>query len=135
MAKYEIIIRTEGESKGGASKNIAGGGKEKHEPSLSDLIDDQTKRIVNYATIYTAKNLVASKVGEQTRNNILQQKIDYGMEFLETAAAFIVNPVYGAVKLGLNIASKSIDYNLAVSKEKNRLSVDAERAGYVNRSR
>ena len=76
-----------------------------------------------------------AKVGEVTRNNLLQQKVDIGIGVAQTVAAFIVDPVFGAINLGINLISQSIDYNLKVEKQANRLSVLAERAGYINRSR
>lgn len=136
MATYEIIIR-QGKGKGKNEKNLAGGKDEKEDENEDNVAkeSDQIREVLKYTAMQSARQLVVSKVGETTRNNILQQKVNALASIATTVMAFEVDPVYGAINLTIGIASQMIDTGINISRQSNRLGVLAERAGYINRSR
>ena len=134
MATYEIIIRNEGEGEDTTiKKNIAGQSQSKQKASAKE--SSQLKNALRYVALNTTRELVVSKIGAATRNNLLQRKIDTAIQLGQTALAFAVNPALGAVTVATSIISQAIDYNLAVEKQTNRTRRDWERAGWINRSR
>ena len=134
MATYEIIIRNEGEGEDTTIKqNIAGQSQSKQKASAKE--SPQLKNALRYVALNTTRELVVSKIGAVTRNNLLQRKIDTAIQLGQTALAFAVNPALGAVTVATSIISQAIDYNLAVEKQANRTRRDWERAGWINRSR
>lgn len=132
MATYEIIIKSELD---GDDSNLAGSKKKDSEEDNTAKASGEIKNALKYATIQSARQLVISKVGTVTRNNLLQQKIDLAMGMAQSAVAFAIDPVYGAINLGISLISQTIDANLKMEKQRNRTTVLAERAGYLNRSR
>lgn len=134
MATYEIIIKQGG--KDGGKGNLAGENDQNQQ--TSDNIangNSQLKAVLKFTAVQSARQLVVSKVGETTRNSLLQQKINSVVGLAQTAAAFAVDPVFGAINLAINVASQAIDSQASESQQTSRLSVMAERAGYMNRSR
>lgn len=134
MATYEIIIK-QGEN---GEKMGSFAGENDQNQQTSDNIangNSQLKAVLKYTAIQSARQLVVSKVGETTRNSLLQQKINSVVGLAQTAAAFAIDPVFGAINLAINVASQAIDYQANVSRQTSQLSVMAERAGYMNRSR
>lgn len=133
MEQYEIVIVNDTGGDGNKS-NLAGQGKSKNEDNLSTQ-NEQIGKVVKYAAIQSARQLIVSKVGATTRNNMLQRRIDVAMGIAQDAAAFAINPVFGAINLGIRAASQAIDYNLRLEKQYNANRINLERAGYLNRSR
>lgn len=132
MATYEIIIRQEQEDN---DNNLAGKKPKEQEETNTAKGSSTIKSALKYATIQSARQLVVSKVGAVARDNLLQRKIDLAVGIAEHAVAFAINPVFGAINLGISLISQSIDYSLKLEKQTNRTTVLAERAGYLNRSR
>ena len=136
MASYEIIIRNEvEEDKNEATENLAGQDSASIEDKAIAKAKSTTKRALRYVAINSTRELVISKVGAVTRNNLLQRKIDTVMSIAQTAIAFSVNPVLGAVTLATSAISRVIDLNLALEKQRNVSEVMWQRAGWINRSR
>ena len=134
MATYEIIIRNEGEGENTAiQQNIAGQSQSKQKAEAKS--SPQLKNAIRYVALNTTRELIVSKIGAATRNNLLQRKIDTAIQLGQTALAFAVNPVLGGVTVATSIISQAIDYNLALEKQNNRTRRDWERAGWINRSR
>lgn len=134
MASYEIIIRNETEEeKNEATENLAGQDKDKDKATSKTTTT--LKRALKYVALSSTRELVVSKIGAVTRNNLLQRKIDIATSMAQTAYAFAVNPVIGAVTLATSIISQTIDYNLALEKQRNVAQVMWQRAGWINRSR
>lgn len=134
MATYEIIIKNQGGSgEEQDDSNIAGQGSGNKKPTAkgSKTISNALK----YVSLTTVKELVISKVGAVTRNNLLQRKIDTGINIALTIGAFAVNPAFGAINLVTSVGSQLIDYGINMEKEQHRNSVLWQRAGYLNRSR
>lgn len=130
---YEIIIR---QGDGAEDKsNLAGGSKKTAEEKALAKTKNQMAGALKYAALQSTRELVVSRVGEFTRNNLLQQQIDAGINIAQTAMAFAVNPWLGAVTLATQVLSSVITYQTNVTKEAHRLGVTRERAGYMNRSR
>lgn len=136
MASYEIIIRNEvEEDKNEATENLAGQDSTSIEDKAIAKAKSTTKRALRYIAINSTRELVISKVGAVTRNNLLQRKIDTVMSMAQTAIAFSVNPVLGAVTLATSAISRVIDLNLSLEKQRNVSEVMWQRAGWINRSR
>lgn len=135
MATYEIVIK-QGES-GQNSDNLAGNSDEQQQQQSDNIAgtSNQLKGVLKYAITNSARTLVVSKVGETTRNNLLQRRIDTAFGLVQTAQAFAIDPVFGAINLTISVASQALDYQANASRQASRLSVMAERAGYINRSR
>lgn len=135
MATYEIIIKNQTTEED--DNNLAGQEQNQEEKKDKNTAQpsSQIKNIMRYVALNSTRELVVSKVGELTRNNLLQRKIDAGIGIAQTAVAFAINPYLGAVTLATQVASQMIDYNVNVTKQSARLEVMGERAGYINRSR
>lgn len=141
MERYEIVIKDETQKEW---NNISGEGQ-----PMPSNVAGQDEQPVNYkeektstmlkvvakASINQARSLIVSRIGEFQRDTLLQQKIDDTINIVDTAMAFYVNPVYGAINLATSTASKLITRQIETEKEQNRLSVSLRRAGYINRSR
>lgn len=136
MASYEIVIRNETSGEGeGVAKNLAGQTKETKEEKSLSKINNQAKAALSYVATNTVRELVVSKVGEVTRNNLLQRKIDTAMRLGQTVLAFTINPILGVATTATSLISQTIDYNLSLEKQRNRTQINWERAGWINRSR
>lgn len=131
MEQYEIVIVNETKNKD--TSNLAGQG-DKNEDNIAQ-VDAKVGKALQYAAIQSARQLVVSKVGEVTRNNMLQRRIDTAISLAEDVVAFAVNPVFGAINLGIKVASQAIDYSVNLEKQTTRNIINLERAGYINRSR
>lgn len=135
MATYEIIIKDE--TKGNVSNtNIS---NEDNATKTKETNESQESSInakaIGQVALNTAKTLVISKVGDFTRDNLLQQKINFGISSVMTINSFLINPVYGSINLATQMASSLLDYSIDLQKETNLLRIQSARAGYINRSR
>lgn len=134
MASYEIIIRNEvEEDKNEATENLAGQKKSKDKSTAKS--DKTLKNALRYVALNSTRELVVSKIGSVARNNLLQRKIDVAISMAQTAIAFAINPALGAVTMATSLISQTIDYNLALEKQRNVSEVMWQRAGWINRSR
>ena len=133
MAQYELIIKSEESEGKGEPTNMAGMGEDPNE-NISKPTTSMAK-ITGLIAMNLAKELVVSKVGEVTRDSLLQRKIDTATGLVTTVGAFAVDPGLGLATAGIGIASQLIDYSVNMEKEMNRLAINRERAGYINRSR
>ena len=131
MATYEIIIKHEIDDD---NDNLAGSKKKDKEDNTAKE-KAEVKKALKYATIQSARQLVVSKVGVTTRNNLLQQRVDLAVSMAQHAVAFAIDPVFGAINLGISLISQTIDASIKLEKQSNRTGILAERAGYLNRSR
>ena len=134
--QYELTIYVKGGKGNKEDENLAGDKDE--EKKKKDNEAEEGAQIIKAKAMFlmnTAKTLVVSKVGEYTRDSLLQRKINAAMDAAETAIAFAIDPVFGAVRMAISYGSQAIDYRANVSKQNSRLSVMGERAGYINRSR
>lgn len=135
MAQYELIIKNETStgSDGEEPTNMAGMG-EKPNKSISKPTMSMAK-VVNLIGTSLTSSLVLSKVGEFSRDSLLQQQINTATSLAITGSAFAVNPALGTITLATSMISQSIDYDINARKELNRTLITGERAGYINRSR
>lgn len=132
MEQYEIVIVNDTGDDG--TSNLAGQGKDKNEDNIATP-GQQVAKVLKYAALQSVRTLIVSKVGEVTRDNMLQRRIDLGISVAEDAIAFAIHPVFGAINLGVKIASQAIDYQNNLTKQTRRNTINLERAGYLNRSR
>ena len=142
MERYEIIITEKGKKtesnvagQEGSTKttNVAGQDEKKIEDvknASGALVSVIAKTMLN-----EAQTLIVPRIGEFTRDSLLQQKVDSAISIGDTAAAFAVNPVMGMINLTNKIAGSALDYAIRYQKEQERLTVQMQRASYVNRSR
>lgn len=134
MATYEIIIRN-GTKNDKVNKNLANSGEEKEKDRKEATASKSLKAAMKYVATNSVRELVVSKVGATARDSLLQRKINVAMSMGQTALAFMVNPVVGAVVTATSMMSQAIDYNLKLEKQSNRAQRDWQRAGWMNRSR
>lgn len=88
--------------------------------------------------LYIAKQafqMASSRVGQITRDSLLQERVNAIVKIGAYATAIAVNPVLGFLALGVDVANSSIDYAIKSSQEQSRLGILNERAGNINRSR
>lgn len=141
MERYEIII-TEKDKK--AKNNVAGedgrkpesnvAGEEEKEADLKKERNAAAKLVIKTA-VSEARSLLVPHIGEIARDSLLQQRVDATLGLVDTAINFAIHPVYGAINLATNVASRAIRYTIENEKEQNRMAVMMQRASYVNRSR
>lgn len=135
MATYEIIIKDETKGQNRfvniSSDEESAKNKETNESKESSV----TAKAVSQVLLNTAKTLVISKIGDYTRDNLLQQKINMGMSSIMTINSFLISPIYGTINLATQMTSNFMDYAINLQKEANMLRIQSARAGYINRSR
>jgi len=132
--QYELIVKvskTEGDK---SDENLAGDGKDTKKKNQASE-NGKINKALTAVALNAARSLVVSKVGEFTRDNVLQRKIDAVMDMADTAIMFAINPVLGAANLAVKVVAAGIQWNTAVSQQESRGSVMLQRAGYINRSR
>ena len=141
MERYEIVIKDETQKEW---SNISGEGRPMpsnvagQEEAPANYKEEKTStmlKVVAKTSINQARSLIVSRIGEIQRDTLLQQKIDDSINIVETAMAFYVNPIYGAINLGTSTISKLMTRQIETEKEQHRLNVSLRRAGYINRSR
>lgn len=133
MAQYELIIKNETTNGTDEPTNMAGMG-EQESKDISKPTPSMAK-VTGLIASNLAKDLIISKVGEVTRDSLLQRQINAVGGLVTTGMAFAVDPVLGIATASIGIASNLIDYSINMNKEINRLGINRERAGYINRSR
>lgn len=135
MATYEIIIKDETKGQNRfvniSSDEESAKNKETNESKESSV----TAKAVSQVLLNTAKTLVISKIGDYTRDNLLQQKINMGMSSIMTINSFLISPIYGTINLATQMTSNFMDYAINLQKEANMLRIQSAKAGYINRSR
>lgn len=131
MEQYEIVIVND--TGGGDKSNLAGQGG-KNEDNLATQ-NTKLANIMKYTAMQSARQLVVSKVGQFTRDNLLQRRIDTAVGLAENVVAFAINPVFGAINLAIRITSQALDYSIRKQKEYTSSQIMWERAGWLNRSR
>ncbi|MDD3862265.1 MAG: hypothetical protein PHV79_00200 [Clostridia bacterium] len=88
--------------------------------------------------IYLGKQafqMASARVGQYTRNSVLQDRVSSALRVGAYVGAIAVNPVLGAAAYGIDLVSSSIDYNFKSRQEGSTLAIKNERAGNINRSR
>lgn len=135
MATYEIIIKDETKGQNRfvniSSDEESAKNKETNESKESSV----TAKAVSQVLLNTAKTLVISKIGDYTRDNLLQQKINMGMSSIMTINSFLISPIYGTINLATQMTSNFMDYAINLQKEANMIRIQSAKAGYINRSR
>lgn len=93
-----------------------------------------TKTLAKYL-INTGINMAVSRVGVITGDSVLQGKVNAGMKAIQYATAFAINPVLGAINIGVDMANQMIDTKINKDIESYSMEVIHKRAGNSNRSR
>ncbi len=142
MERYEIVITEKGKK---TESNVAGqegsttttnvAGQDEKETKDAKMSKWAIAGVVGKTILNEAQTLIVPRIGEYTRDSLLQQKVDSAISIGDTAAAFAVNPVMGMINLTNKIAGSALDYAIRYQKEQERLTVQTQRASYVNRSR
>lgn len=131
MEQYEIVIVNETDDN---KSNLAGQGKNKNEDNVATPTKELGK-LAKYATLQGVRTLVVSRVGELSRDNMLQRRIDFGISIAQDAMAFMIHPAIGAINLAIKAVSTAIDFAVKQQKQTVVNTINLERAGYLNRSR
>lgn len=90
-----------------------------------------------------ALQMATSRVGQTTRSTVQQQKVNTAMKVAGYGIGFVgalATQNYAAaammvVSVGFDIVNTHIDYNYGKSVERTGLTIAAQRAGHINRSR
>lgn len=144
MERYEIIIQDRrskkptnvaGEDDRRNKTNVSGEDEEDKEKNDQKESNKATLKLITKTAISEARSLIVSRVGELTRDSLLQQKIDDTLNIVDTAMAFAIHPAYGLVNMATKQASRMIQYTIENQKEYQRLTISLQRASYINRSR
>ena len=142
MERYEIYIK--GNIPDKKKTNVAGedekkksnvAGEDKQEEKNEKKGGIATAKIIAKQTLSEVRTLIVPHIAEYTRDSLLQKKVDSAFDILDTAIAFYVNPVYGAINMANKGISTMTQYFMDMSKESNRLSVALRRSSNINRSR
>lgn len=142
MERYEIIITEKGKK---TESNVAGQEGSTTTTNVAGQDEKETKDaktskwaiagMVGKAILNEAQTLIVPRIGEYTRDSLLQQQIDSAIGVASTAAAFAIHPIVGLVDLTNKTVSSALDFSIRQQKEQERLTVQMQRASYVNRSR
>ena len=142
MERYEIIIT---EKEGKVKTNVSGVEESQRKTNIAGQDDKKAKdvkqskdaiaSVIAKTVINEARALVIPRIGEFARDSLLQQKIDASLNLADTAVSFAINPIVGIANLGNKMASSALDFGIRYQKEQERLTVQLQRASYVNRSR
>lgn len=143
MERYEIIIRGNASTK--KKTNVSGEDEKEKDTNVADDEEKEEKekkksakataRLITKTALNEAKGLIVPRIGDMTRNSLLQERIDDTISIIDTTISFAINPVYGMLNFSTKMASKMIQYTIQNEKEQNRLNVALRRASYINRSR
>ncbi|MCL2355472.1 MAG: hypothetical protein FWC68_06435 [Oscillospiraceae bacterium] len=95
-----------------------------------------TAAIVGIQLYKTAVSYASSRVGMWTGSSEMQRQVDMAGRLIGHATAFAVNPILGAVSLGLDVGTSALDNWHGRRMEAITMQVLNERAGVqINRSR
>lgn len=142
MERYEIIVQDKRKKQ---KTNVAGEDEKKKSNVAGEEEDKEeakekqeriaTGKIIAKTVVNAVKQQIVPRIGELTRDSLLQRKIDDTMSLIDTGISFAIHPVYGLMNYMTKTASHLATYTIQLEKEHNRLAVSLQRAGYVNRSR
>lgn len=142
MERYEIIIRGNASTK--KKTNVAGEDKKDKDTNVAGDQDtqkeknqtkDATAKVIAKTALNEAKTLIIPRIGAYARDSLLQERIDDTISLIDTAFAFAINPVYGAINIATKQVSSLLTFALNNQKEQVRINVAMRRASYINRSR
>lgn len=133
MAQYEILIKTEIDDK--EAKNLASDGKKTETEKALAKTNSSIQNAVNYMITNTARNVVMNVVPEFVRDSRVSDRINFALNMVQTAQAFAINPIFGTAQLAMQVGNDIVGYLLNSRRERERLEVNLQRAGYINRSR